>query len=250
MSSSLDMSLDDIICKNRGYGGCGGGGGGRVRNNNHFRGGGGDGGRAARSVSAPGPYRRFFQGEPIRHGPYPVQRPMVVPEPIMLPSGGAIGESGTKLYISDLDYGVSNEDIKFLFSDVGELKRYSIHYDKSGRSKGTAEVVFARKADALAAIKRYNNVHLDGKPMKIELVGLNLFAPPTPVAASSNMGNLHGPFRSGQESFRVRGWGLGSVRGRGYTRYQGQERRHGEELTADELDADLERYHFEAMQIR
>lgn len=30
----------------------------------------------------------------------------------MLPSGGAIGESGTKLYISDLDYGVSNEDIK------------------------------------------------------------------------------------------------------------------------------------------
>lgn len=74
MSSSLDMSLDDIICKNRGYGGCGGGGGGRVRNNNHFRGGGGGGGRAARSVSAPGPYRRFFQGEPIRHGPYPVQR--------------------------------------------------------------------------------------------------------------------------------------------------------------------------------
>lgn len=66
-------------------------------------------------------------------------------------------------YISNLDYGVSNEDIKVfipfvdywndkrdfffvwfcwqwrclqeLFSEVGEMKRYGIHYDKSGRSK-------------------------------------------------------------------------------------------------------------------
>lgn len=72
-------------------------------------------------------------------------------------------QTGTKLYISNLDYGVSNEDIKVfipfvdywndkrdfffvwfcwqwrclqeLFSEVGEMKRYGIHYDKSGRSK-------------------------------------------------------------------------------------------------------------------
>ncbi|KAF2296021.1 hypothetical protein GH714_035726 [Hevea brasiliensis] len=214
---------------------------------------------------------------------------MVVPEPIMLPSGEANGESGTKLYISELDYGVSNDDIKLLFSDVGELKRYSIHYDKSGRSKGTAEVVFSRQTDALAAIERYNNVQLDGKPMKIELVGVNLFAPPMPVTASSNMGKSHGAlegafskfdfwsillseimknqlasgkqlyiypqltcFRlsldSDQGSYRARGWGRVVFVG-GYARFQGQERRHGEELTADKLDAELERYHLEAMRI-
>ncbi|KAF4349275.1 hypothetical protein G4B88_024223 [Cannabis sativa] len=37
-------------------------------------------------------------------------------------------ETGTKLYISNLEYGVSNEDIKDFFSEVGDLKRYSIHY--------------------------------------------------------------------------------------------------------------------------
>lgn len=35
-------------------------------------------------------------------------------------------------------------------------------------------MVFARRADALAAVKRYNNVLLDGKPMKIEIIGTNI----------------------------------------------------------------------------
>ena len=72
----------------------------------------------------------------------------------------------------------SNESLQLLFSEIGELKRYSIHYDKSGRSKGTAEVVYARQSSALAAIKRYNNMKLDGKPLQIELVGVNLVGPP------------------------------------------------------------------------
>ncbi|KAK8953618.1 Nuclear cap-binding protein subunit 2 [Platanthera guangdongensis] len=103
-------------------------------------------------------------------------------------------ETGTKLYISNLDYGVSNEDIKELFSEVGDLKRCSIHYDRSGRSKGTAEVVFSKRADALAAVKRYNNVQLDGKPMKIEIVGTNIQAPITsPQVLNGNFGNYN-PF--------------------------------------------------------
>jgi THO complex subunit 4 len=32
-------------------------------------------------------------------------------------------------------------------------------------------VVFARKAEAVAAMKRYNTVQLDGKPMQIEVIG-------------------------------------------------------------------------------
>ncbi|GMP32511.1 hypothetical protein CsSME_00006232 [Camellia sinensis var. sinensis] len=42
-------------------------------------------------------------------------------------------ENGTKLYISNLDIGVTNEDIKELFSEIGQLKRYTVHYDKNGR---------------------------------------------------------------------------------------------------------------------
>jgi THO complex subunit 4 len=101
-------------------------------------------------------------------------------------------ETGTKLYISNLDYGVSNEDVKELFSEVGDLKRYTIHYDRSGRSKGTAEVVFSRRSDAAAAVKRYNNVQLDGKPMKIEIVGTNIATPSAAPAANGTVGNLNG----------------------------------------------------------
>ncbi|KAK1693697.1 hypothetical protein QYE76_010394 [Lolium multiflorum] len=89
---------------------------------------------------------------------------------VTAPSSGFDITPTTKLYISNLDYNVSNEDIKDLFSEMGEIKRYSINYDKSGRSKGTAEVVFSTKAE-------YNNVQLDGKPMKIEVIGINTEAP-------------------------------------------------------------------------
>lgn len=35
--------------------------------------------------------------------------------------------------------------------------------------QGTAEVVFTRKADAMAAVRRYNGVRLDGQAMQIEV---------------------------------------------------------------------------------
>ena len=39
--------------------------------------------------------------------------------------------------------------------------------------QGPAEVLFAMHADANAAVKKYNNVQLDDKPMKNEIVGTN-----------------------------------------------------------------------------
>jgi len=179
--------------------------------------------------------------------------------PAVAAGGGAGGgggrlsaiETGTKLYISNLDFGVSNDDIKELFSELGDLKRSSIKYDRSGRSMGAAEVVFARRADAVAAVKKYNNVQLDGKPMKIEIVGTN-----TPTAAAAlpvtNGGLARNAARSAprggpaglpQRRPHQRG---GGRRGGGSGGRRGKER--SQPKSAEELDAELEKYHAESMQ--
>lgn len=44
----------------------------------------------------------------------------------------------------------------------------------------------------MAAVKRYNNVQLDGKPMKIEIVGTNIATPAAPPATNGNFGNPTG----------------------------------------------------------
>ncbi|KAL7201761.1 hypothetical protein ACSBR1_033457 [Camellia fascicularis] len=256
-AASLDMTLDDLIKNNKKSGGGGGGGGG------NFRG-------RGRSSSGPGPARRFPNRGANRPTPY-ATAPKVVQAPdsswkhdmfgaeqggMAYPGQAAGGgrassiETGTKLYISNLDYGVSNEDIKELFSEVGDLKRYSIHYDRSGRSKGTAEVIYSRRQDALAALKRYNNVQLDGKPMKIEIVGTNIETPAVPPSSNGSFGNSNGVPRSGQGRGglmgRIRG---GNSGGRGFGRGRGRGRGRGEKVSAEDLDADLEKYHSESMQI-
>lgn len=53
--------------------------------------------------------------------------------------------------------------------------------------------MYSRRQDAMAAVKRYNNVQLDGKPMKIEIVGINLVAPVVSLPMANNpVGNMNG----------------------------------------------------------
>ncbi|KAG4106130.1 hypothetical protein H8356DRAFT_923692 [Neocallimastix lanati (nom. inval.)] len=49
------------------------------------------------------------------------------------------------------------------------VKSAAINFLSNGKSKGTGQVIFIRSNDTRWTINKYNNVELDGRPMKIEV---------------------------------------------------------------------------------
>ncbi|CAN9510777.1 unnamed protein product [Ophioblennius macclurei] len=247
MADKMSMSLDDIIRMNRR-----GGGGGGGRRSGSGSGPGSGSGRSGGGASRPerGRQNVFSRDRSNRSSPY--TRPRELPDKwqhdmfeddnaavtaAAEPRAPRRVDSGGKLLVSNLDFGVSDSDIKELFAEFGPLKKACVHYDRSGRSIGTADVHFEERADALKALKQYNGVPLDGRPMEIQQVASD----EAPSRPSTHRGFDRS--RLGQPVFeRRRGGGGGGGGGGGF---RGRGRGGGGNrptLSAEELDAQLDAY--------
>lgn len=76
--------------------------------------------------------------------------------------GNGVNSDAGKILVNNLHFNVSEGDLTELFSQVGQVRVASLNFNSRGESNGTGVVVFARQADALAAMKKYNGVTLDG----------------------------------------------------------------------------------------
>jgi len=142
------------------------------------------------------------------------------------------------VHIANLDFQVSDRDLKELFGEFGDLKKADLHYDKSGKSLGTGELCYGSRGAAVKALKQYNGVPLDGRPMKLEILGEEKKSEP--------VAKRLGARRSFSESPRKRReFGGGAPRGGrrgGRNGGAGGRREKKPEPTAEDLDKELDSY--------
>lgn len=158
--------------------------------------------------------------------------------------------STAKLLISNLDYGVTTSDIQELFEDIGAIRVARVHYDESGRSLGTAEVIFERRVDASTALQKYNALNLDGRPMDIRLVGgVDDGSPQKSNRGSysngTGGGNQRSGFRNNNQQNGNRGGANRSRGGRQQNGTDGGNTKKGT-VSAEDLDAELDAYRAES----
>ena len=72
------------------------------------------------------------------------------------------------IYVGNLAYSVTEDDLRGAFSEFGEVTSVSVITDKySGQSKGFGFVEMADNAEADAAIKALNETALSGRNIKV-----------------------------------------------------------------------------------
>ena len=104
------------------------------------------------------------------------------------------------LYISNLSYNISDEDLRLLFADYGEITSAKVIMDReTGRSRGFGFVELSDDELAKKAMEELNQASYDGKVINI-----------TEARPREDRGDRGGRFNNN------RGGGYGSNRGGGY----------------------------------
>ncbi len=74
----------------------------------------------------------------------------------------------TKLYVGNLSFGVTSEDLQEHFTQAGTVESANIVEDRdTGRSRGFGFVEMSSAEEAQAAIEQFNNQDFDGRNLVV-----------------------------------------------------------------------------------
>ena len=75
-----------------------------------------------------------------------------------------------KIYVGNLSYSTTNDDLTKLYSEFGEITDVKIIMDmETGRSKGFGFVSFRDESSAAKAVEATNGKDLDGRDIRVNL---------------------------------------------------------------------------------
>ena len=101
----------------------------------------------------------------------------------------------TKLYVGNLAFQTTNQQLQDLFAQAGTVQSASVIEDRdTGRSRGFAFVEMSTNAEAAAAIDQFNGKEIGGRALKVNE------AKPREVRNGSsdrNFGGNRGGYRGG-----------------------------------------------------
>jgi RNA recognition motif-containing protein len=98
----------------------------------------------------------------------------------------------SKLYVGNLPYTTTDEDLRTLFAQVGAVTSATVIKDReTGRSKGFGFVEMETEAEAEQAISQFNGFAFNGRPLKV-----NPARPPEPRQGGGGYNNRSGNDRN------------------------------------------------------
>jgi cold-inducible RNA-binding protein len=75
---------------------------------------------------------------------------------------------GTKLYVGNLSFNTTENELQELFSQAGAVQEVTLMQDKfTGKSRGFAFVTMGSEQDAQNAISKFNGQTVEGRPLTV-----------------------------------------------------------------------------------
>lgn len=108
-------------------------------------------------ASEPGPSNgnRFAEANPIRSF-------------FFIPTGERYICMSTKLYVGNLAFGTTSEQLQEIFAQAGTVQSANVIEDReTGRSRGFAFVEMSTNAEAASAIDQFNGKEVGGRALKV-----------------------------------------------------------------------------------